>query len=601
MSEETKIENLDSAAVRDRTRQAVRNAYSADNPVLIEAPPGSGKTTTALELVGSADVPVTYLSGRTDLYEEAEKTTGQEANVKVIPSPHRNCPTFNGENEGQKNKAEQLYNKGFSGKQIHYHSDVYTPCHSDNSQNQTCEYMRRFDEIKQQVQNGNVGLLIGNHKHAHNNLYIQNRIVILDEFNPDPFLKSLPTEGRIDDSDHPGNIISHFLDEIKESETEFPTETFKDVTDILLNRNEQESLKTALEWFEENGVTRSDVDQFEFYEISSYKHNQGHRLAPLLTLAFLCMREVGEGIELAPPPQAHDLPDIHDAWENSGLKRNERCVRDRNTGEVHLLQPPNLGSAKQIIGLDALPSKQMWDLLFAPDSGFEHRQIVSRENFSQYISSALNMTVKQIGDGKYPYAGGRISNKNKYRFAVIKALEENEFALISTQKAIEEYKSRKLPSWSVKTLPNESDDEDKELEFAMKNYATVLSSNDFEKENLGVVAGSPFPGYDVMRIWAGLCGEEFAGLEKEEPSSEIVQDLYEYFVQHQIIQAILRFGRHRDVWDSGGSTVYITTTDIPDWFKLGEQLTVKKETKATQLIKYLIEAKHSEGRRPFAE
>lgn len=55
-------------------------------------------------------------------------------------------------------------------------------------------------------------------------------------------------------------------------------------------------------------------------------------------------------------------------------------------------------------------------------------------------------------------------------------------------------------------VDNEETETDLEGYFA-RNYAKVLSSNLFKNESVGFVSGSPFPGDDVVKQWAALCGE----------------------------------------------------------------------------------------------
>lgn len=208
---------LDTEAVRDHTRRLVQDASSAACPVLVEAPPAAGKTTAAFNLVHTAEAPITYLAERTDLYAEAQNWVDNEPGVTgaAIPSPHRDCPTFRDENDGELAKAEQLYSKGVSGTRIHYHDKVYTPCHSEDN---PCPYIRNRNKVKQGPESDRIDLLIGNHKHAHNSDYISNRIVVIDEFNPPPFLEQFPSTGGVQEEDHPGQIIPHFLEQLAQSD-----------------------------------------------------------------------------------------------------------------------------------------------------------------------------------------------------------------------------------------------------------------------------------------------------------------------------------------------------------------------------------------------
>jgi len=587
--------------VQANTRREVHDAADADHPVLIEAPPNSKKTTSSYKLVDNKTTPITYLAGRTDLYERAIDWAEDQPDItaKKIPSPHRNCETFSGDKDGDQRKAKQMYSKGVSGAKIHYDEDIYTPCVAGES---GCEYMRLRREIATGLESGNIDLLIGNHKHAQNSKYIAGRIVIFDEFNPSPFIQKFPSESDLIVSDHPGEIVSDFLTHLSEHEEDsFPTDTYEDLTDLLLHRDDQNSLGAALDWFEQNGVTRADIRDLSEYGVSAYKHDSSHLLAPFLTLGLLCMRKLGKGIEVAPPPDEYHLPRVHEAWEVSGLQEHHRCVRNRNTGEVFVLTPPDVSPAEQVIGLDALPSKQLWDLVFASGSKFDHRKIIRRQDYSRYLSSALNMTVKQIGDGRYPYAKGKVSKKDKYRFAAIKNLEKERFSLISTKNALRDYDLRNQIGPFVKSAP-ESLRSDHSRQFSVLNYAKVLSTNIFAEEDLGVVSGLPNPGYEVVRRWAAMCGEEVVLSGNKKPTFKgTAEEVYHHFNQHQVVQAILRFGRHRSVWNDGGSTVYVNTTALPDWFDPDEDLTVEAGTKGTSLIEFLIRAKRTDDKRPMSE
>lgn len=603
MSESVRATEL--ASVRARTREVILESVDADGPVLVEAPPNSRKTTSSYKLVHEAETPVSYLTERTDLYSQAEDWAAEEPGVvaKRIPAPHRNCRTFKGANDGEQAKAQQLYRKGLTGAKIHRLDSVYTPCFDGDSSESKCDYMRKRKEIQSGLSDGTIDLLIGNQQHAHKEDYIQDRIVVLDEFNPDPFLQRYPSEGGVQDADHPGAIVSHFLTGLSEADEEFPTDSFADIEDIVAGREESDALDAALSWFEETGVTRSDVVDLDWYEVTSYRYNAAHRAGPLLTLALFCLRRIGDGIELAPPPEEYGLPRLREAWRQSGLQENVRCIRNRNTGEVHLLRPPDLSTAEQVIGLDGLPSKRLWDVVFTSGPEFDHRQVIPRDEYSAYVSSALNMTVVQTGRGRYPYATGRTSDDDEYRFAVIQGLEGQRFPLISTKQALADYENRGWMDRFVKPAPEKFPEDGDFPEYAAMNYGRILSSNVFEDEEFGVVSGVPHPGYRPIRIWAGLCGAAIEIPEENEaPDFEGVADeVYRYFTVHRVMQALLRFGREDSVIESDGSTVYVNTTALPGWFAPSWTFEVSKETRFTEMLEYLIGATWSEERRPLPE
>jgi superfamily II DNA or RNA helicase len=86
----------DFEAVRNHTTELIEKAADGDEPVLIESPPGSGKTTSAYELAHEADKPITYLASRIDLYEQAEhwceEPEQKDITYERIPAPQRDCP-----------------------------------------------------------------------------------------------------------------------------------------------------------------------------------------------------------------------------------------------------------------------------------------------------------------------------------------------------------------------------------------------------------------------------------------------------------------------------------------------------------------------------
>ncbi|WP_218962312.1 hypothetical protein, partial [Halorubrum persicum] len=157
--------------IRDRTQNLIMEACRSENPVLIEAPPASGKTYNAVRLAAQG-YNVLYLAGRTDLYGQAEREVEQikgeggdnDITVETIPSPNRHCKTFQDNNSGDTHKAKRLYAKGISAKELHTdRNNISMPCHTENS---PCEYVDK----RERLNNGfnNIDILIGNHQHAYN-------------------------------------------------------------------------------------------------------------------------------------------------------------------------------------------------------------------------------------------------------------------------------------------------------------------------------------------------------------------------------------------------------------------------------------------------
>lgn len=578
--------------VRETTGELVSNAYDRTDPVLIEAPPNSGKTTSTIKAAVSSDNPVTYLAGRTDLYEEAKQLCEKlDLRYEVIPSPHRHCPTFSDENSGDAASVAQLYNKGYSGRKVHSlpPSVAETPC---NDGQERCEYIQRIRKIDREL--SEIDLLVGHHKHSQRPSYVEDRVVILDEFNPDPFLERFPSPDTEESPDRPGEIIRHFLEQITEADEDFPPE-LTDLTDLIVKRHDSEVRDKALKWFKENGASQRAARDFDFLDLSTYRYDAANLIAPFLTLSVLCMEKVSPGIERAPPA---DNQELYDEWIETGVAKNWKCVRDRNTGAMYVLKPPLLEGAAQVIGLDALPSLELWNLVFGADQEFQHETIIPREELATYIESALNMTLVQTGGGMHHYAGGRISNLDEQRFRTIRALEQDRFALISTKRALREYDDRGLIERCVKNGRSENG-----LNPAVRNYATIRSSNEFAKEELGVVSGTPYPGDDIIELWSGLCGQptDSEGVGMDKSFNHVGEEVFRHFTHHQVIQAILRFGRHRSVIDDGGSTVYVNTKAVPSWFSPTAEIEVQTDEKQNAIIEALMHANSTDTRKPLAQ
>lgn len=583
-------------AVRKHTFELIQSALRSDQPVLIEAPPNSGKTTSAIKLARHAEKPVTYLAGRIDLYEQAEEWCEEQGNIQYerIPAPQRNCDTFKGNTEVSPSVVKRLYAKGYSGRYIHLRFPDKTPC------GRSCEYFQAMKRIEEEIDS--IDLLIGHHSHCNRYQYVNDRIVIIDEFNPDPFLHPFPDEGS-DAIDDPGDIIPAFLNAVSDDDR-FPSETYQDITDLLQNRDGPTEWTAAIEWFRKNKASRFEAQRSEYVEPTLERYNSAHTYAPLLAFCLLCMERIGPSIELAPPPGGH----LDEIWQDAGLGPATKCLRDRNTGEMYALEPPDLSSAEQVIGLDGTPTVELWDLLFAPNTGFEHKKAISRDDFTTYLRSAMNMTLIQVGNGWHPYASGNISDLDAERFAAVQALEDERFALVSTKRALERYEEQRLLESFVGRSEEPADEEDSNrvsTEHQALHYALVKSANEFEKEPVGVVTGMPHPGDDVVKLWAGFCGQTVKITGNDDPAEnksfgEFGDKIYHHFAHNEVVQAILRFGRHESVYENEGATVYISTYALPDWFDVDREYDVQSKAKESAVLAKLFETYRSENQSKYA-
>lgn len=585
---------FDLQEVQDRTSQLIDVASRSNYPTLIEAPPASGKTTSAIRLAETSDTPITYLASRLDLYDQAGKICDNIGGVdwSIVPSPHRQCPTFRGEYEGLDRQVKRLYAQGMSGFRIHTSDTVRTPCGSD------CPYTSEVKRLTDDIDS--IDVLIGHHSHVLREAYIKNRIVILDEFNVQPFLKSFPDETS-SITDDPGLLIRTFLQDVHKNESSFPEE-LQDPTDLIEKRHDAEVVHQALDWFREYGASRGAAQEnYDFFSPSGQRYDSVNYWAPLLTMSILCMGRLGPGLELAPHPNGV----YDDDWTKADLGLATGCLRNRDSGEMHVLTPPDLSSASQVIGLDGLPTVELWDRLFAPENGFEHEQVIPRTEYTGYLQQCLNMDLVQLGSGMYHYAGGQISPMDETRFEYIRIRENGDrFPLISTRKALLKYDGKGIIETFVKPIDDRDNIPDSETlvnaDYLALHYSLVRSSNIFEQETLGVVFGSPLPSDEQVVILAGLCGHHSVaeGEGDEKSFGEFGDKIFSHESHHQVVQATLRFGREKSVASGEGSTVYLSTLAVPDWFEPHEEQEVKNDRTRNAVIEQLIESSRNADRPP---
>jgi hypothetical protein len=556
--------------IREKTARLIEQSCDAEQPVLVEAPPASGKTHSAVRLAQDSERRVLYLAGRTDLYEQAIEEAQDAGDIyfQTIPSPYRDCRTFKDENNGQTQKARRMYEKGKTGREIHYagQDTVHMPCQTGGD----CEYIRKLNAIE--YNSGWIDLLIGNHQHAYSTDYLEGRTVVFDEFNIDPFVTQFPSsESSIRDT--PGKVVKPFLESVEEL-------PFNDLTDLIEARvREGEDWERAMRWF----IVETDESMEELVDISPAQYDTTHRKSALIACSLLRMEDLGSGIEFAHAPEL---------WRQIGVNENLRCIRDRNSGEMTVLEPPPLDEAEQVIGLDALPVKRLWEAVLGCE--FTHECVRPREELDEYLEDVLNLEIRQVANGANHYSSGKISSKDKQRFAVIRALEEQRYPVITRKQALSAYKSR---DWFKNCVEHADDDADKTLR--ARQYAKVLSSNVFGEDSLGLVSGSPFPGDDVVKRWAALCGEPTEPIRSgEEPSTGeslagfegFGDKIYRHLTHNQVAQAIFRFGR--DVPKDRKTTVYVNTTALPDWLPAAPLWIndLQRTPKRTHILEALINA-----------
>lgn len=529
--------------VRSRTQTAIEEAIQSGIPVLVDAPPGAGKTTPIPQIANDTGAPLTYLTQRTDLYDQMEHLC-QNVGVSVakIPSPHRDCPTFNGDHGTQwKDDVEELYGVGLSGSRIH--DELKPPCHPD------CRYLKAWKDLDPERTN----VLIGHCQHAYIQSLIEDRVVVIDEFPGNAFITHF---------ENPEPTISAFLTEYNLG--------YSDFTDLLENGSAND-IAFAIQ------SEDPPRDRNPNLVLRNSTRNL-HALAGPLTFGLVGRIDLENGFESTRRYVYHDSAQAYVPVPNdlprTILLKNHVVVRNRKTNEMWVLSPPDLSTAAGIVGLDGTPTRMLWDLV--TDQNFSHHRVLDPAEVDQYLKNVQGYTIKQAGNGIKPYSSGNYVSLD-HDAALILGVDVNHNegpCLITSKKALQEYENAGLLKWVKDSM----------------YYGTVKSSNRFAGQQVGIVSGAPHPGDHVFQRWGAFMGHSIPSPNqgKQKDYGPIGNHIYRHFVHNEVLQAILRFGRQGQ-----SSTVYVNTQAIPDWLTIDSTLDVARFTggKTREIVDFLREHK----------
>jgi hypothetical protein len=520
---------------RERTVEAIADAYDRHDQVLIEALPTMGKSYGAVKAAAETGEPVTILTGRgrKEQYGQIRQWAEDHGlSVYTLPSFARDCPTAAGDHgEDWRKQVMDWYHRGATPQEIHKAAarvlDEPLPCQQERGE---CPYasLWDFDPDKYDI-------LLGHYSHAYKPKVTVGRTVVFDEF-PQGYDETRNiTEG----------AVSYWLSTVDGV-------PFEDYSDLIENRDDQTRRHDALLWFDDNGV---EPDESLVFEDSS-----AHADAPLLVYALLAGENLGNGFERA------TIDDLGTAAYN------------RESTEVSILRPPALDYTSGIVALDGTPTKRMWEL--ALDERLNHRPVLQDGERAEYIDDALNLNLVRTTENIKPYnpkkerAGERVAVEKDAALLEAVADEHGQRpSLITTQTAQGEYDAA-----GVLDLVDET-----------KHYGNVLGSNEFDDTRLGVVIGANHHGDQKIKKWAAYAGEaaERQAVDPDNPAKgknvtygSFGDKILTHMTEHDTLQAAMRFGR-----DGNGAVVYVHTDTLPAWVPLaGEARVVKTWSDGMQSV-----------------
>jgi hypothetical protein len=522
---------------RDRTTDAIADAYGSGDRVLIEALPTMGKSYGAVKAAADTGEPITFLTGRgrKEQYQQIREWCDEHGLThRTLPAFTRDCETANGEHgEEWSDTVGEWYARGATPKAIHaYAEDVLgrpLPCQAGEGR---CTYAEKWDfdpdtdGSLDPAEDVAIDVLIGHYAHAHKPKVTTGRTVVFDEFPGSAYETVLDYDLQA--------AVSRWL----ESVDAIPFESY---TDVVESRTDDARRADALLWFEENGV---DVDETHVFDDPDARAD-----APLAVFTLLAGEDLGNGVEHA---------DLGDGW---------RGVFNRATGEVSVLRPPDVAYASGVVALDGTPTKRMWELTLG--ERLNHRPVLQDAERAAYVRDALNLNLVRTTEYVKPYNSADHVHTREDA-ALLDAIGERHGerpGLITTSTAEHEYDGAGV-------LDDVAD---------TKHYGNVLGSNEFRETRVGAVIGSNHYGDHYIKKWGAYAGE---AVERGDAKGVDLSyggfgdDVLQHMREHDTLQAAMRFGR-----DGNGAVVYVHTDTLPEWVPLaGEGRVTRTRSDAERAV-----------------
>ncbi|WP_128906762.1 hypothetical protein [Halorubrum amylolyticum] len=513
-------------AVRERTVDAIADAYGRGDRTLIESLPTGGKTYGSVLAAARTGEPVTILTGRgrKEQYAQLREWCDEHGLTHyTLPSFTRDCETANGEHgEEWADRVRGWYNRGATPKAIHaFAEDVLgRPLPCQEHEGHRCPYAEKWDVDPDTDGSADPGedapidVLIGHYAHAHKPKVTTGRTVVFDEFPGGSYETTLAEAGDLQRS------VSHFLEGVDA----IPFDTY---TDLVENRSDESRRADALLWFDEHGVEPDERAVFD--------DRSAHADAPIAAFTLLAAEDLGNGYERA---------DLGDAG---------RAVFDRATGAVSVLRPPALEYVTGVVALDGTPTKRMWELTLG--ERLTHRPILADAERAEYVRDALNLNLVRTTEYVKPYNSAEHVNTAEDA-ALLEGIADahgERPAVITSSTAEHEYDAEDVLQYVDDT----------------RHYGNVLGSNEYDDTRLGAVIGSNHYGDGYIKKWGAYAGdavERGDGKGADLSYTGIGDDVLQHMREHETLQAAMRFGR-----DGNGAVVYVHTDTLPDWVPIAAE------------------------------
>ena len=505
--------------IQEKVGETLIKLFNTEEQFLLEALPAAGKTHGTFKATQQTGKKILYLTSRNKLKGQAKDVCDSLGlGYKVIPSPHNNCPIFQGKHgEKKQDFVRKLYSRGISGKELHIIDAIDMPCDS-------CPYIHGLNELEESLPETQI--LIGNPKQAYNGRYLKDRIVVKDEFSANEFETTVH---------NPKEIVNRFCETVK---TDLPFHSFEGILEI----RETYSQDDLLTWYAKYGAYRDREN--------ALRPEEYHVNAPFLAYFLLYAKQINERWEYLK---------LSSVGVDHPFTEKAVAVRDRKENTIHILNPPVFESATGFVGLDGTPVMDMWQTSIGLN--LEHIEVIPDTEKKEYVNDVLNHEIIQTNESPKPYYNSTnitVPKDGRLIYSILQE-EDEKPALITSKKAIRKYEQNQ------KDILNYVDNS--------ITFANVLSRNDFQSKNIGVIVGMPNYGDKFLEKWAAYQGQELLnnderGKDRRYWYSDSPNDRFHIhpYYRNLLLQAVFRFGRN----GNEQTKVYVHSSGLPDWIPTQE-------------------------------
>jgi hypothetical protein len=519
----TSAEQLDLETARRRCAEVIRRAYETKTNTLVNALPAMGKTHSAVKEAATTGTKVTILTtrGREEQYEKISELCEEFGlDYEVLPSAYEECPILNGNmGEDKKDEVEDLIERfNITPRELH---SIWDSLECQQNGGCPCEsgWEKNSDEYD---------VLIGHYLHAYIGEVVNGRTIVFDEFPGDTYVQEV---------DNLQKNVGRFVDQKISSAVS--NGYLNSYNDVIIHRNEG-SLR-EIRYF-------SGCGSDELRDLSSIQGNGKpyHPYSPLATMGLYPLKDLGNG------------------WKSAELGYGQVALKHEEDDKMHLLIPPDLEKAENVVALDGTPSALLWEKVL--HTKFEQVQVLDDEERKRYVREVQGIEIVTVSKSLHPYFSGRYVKTEK------------DAALI---KEIEEKHGQKPGVITSKVALEKLEDTDANFSDTSTYYGNVRGSNDLGDEDVVVILGSPEPGSKRVKKEAAIWGEDAEmkgrGLDKE--YGFIGDKVHRRRCQSEVLQSVFRSGR-----EGSGATVYVKTGALPDWVPMEEADGVKSRPESEKEV-----------------